>query len=164
MKPFWIVAVCAMLAGCDYTVPLVTAPALDIDRAIMGVWERTTAQKQTERLLVLPLDQRQYLVAYPAGETHTMYAKGCLAKCADKTFVQLEWFGTADGKEPEDTRVYQLATYTLKGDELTVRMVSTDVVSKDITTSADLAKSIEKNKAKPELLGEPMVFKKAAAL
>ena len=162
MKPFWIVTVCAMLVGCDFTVPLVTTPALDIDRAIMGVWARTNGQNQTERLLVLPLDQRQYLVAYPAGEAHTMYAKGCLAKCADKTFVQLEWFGTAEGKEPDDTRVYQLVTYALKGDELTVRIVNTDVVRKDAKTSADLAKSIEENKAKPDLLGDPMVFKKAA--
>ena len=51
----------------------------------------------------------------------------------------------------------------MKGDVLTVRMLNTSVVSKDIKTRAELAKAIEKNRDNPQLLNEPMVFKKIKA-
>ena len=158
MKRPFIAVVCALLIGCDYTVPLATAPELEIDRSILGVWQTPKEDGQTDQLLVLPLDKHEYLVAYPAGAKDAMYARACLCRTSDKGLVQLKWFGSAQGDLPEDNRVYQFAAYSVKADKLTVRMLNADVVSKDVASTKELAGAIAKNKDNPSLFREATVF------
>ena len=47
---------CALLAGCDYTVPLVKTPNAGIDAAVVGLWQRSGEGGKIESLLVLPLN------------------------------------------------------------------------------------------------------------
>jgi hypothetical protein len=164
MRREWLLAMVigAVATGCDYVVPLAGTPRMDLDSRIVGAWERKGDNDQVERLLVLPLSQREYMVAFPAGVKNTLYAKAWLCKGGGKTLVQLQWFGTGEGKVPDDKRVYQCAAYEVDGDRLTVRMVSTEVVNRDLATSADLAGAVEANQEKPTLFGDPMVFQKAA--
>jgi hypothetical protein len=160
MKKWLIMLACGLLAGCDYTVPLVTTPEIEIDKSVLGLWQTSTENGKTEQLLVLPLDKNEYLVSYPANTNDGMFARACLCRTGDKTLVQLNWFGTAEGKLPDDNRVYQFLTYTNTGDTLTIRLLNTDVVSKDVASTKELAKAIAANKDDAKLFKEATVFRK----
>ncbi len=149
---------CLMLAGCDYNVPLVKTPEIEIDESVLGLWERSKDDGQTERLLILPLNQHEYMVSYPAGSKEAMFARGCLWHDADMTLVQLDWFGTAQAKLPDDNRTFQFVMYTLEEDRLSVRLLNADIAKKDIASSQDLAKAITMNRANPKLFREAMRF------
>ena len=158
MKKLMFVVLCGLMAGCEYTVPLLKNPETAIDRSILGLWQRTKEDGQIEQLCVLPLDQKEYLVSYPSGVKTSMFARACVCSAAGKPLVQLEWVGTGEGKLVEDNRAFQFVAYSLAGDTLTVRLLNSDLVSKDLTSSAELSKSIEANKDSVNLFKEPMVF------
>lgn len=154
-------AVClAFLGGCDYTVSLVKTPENPIDQALVGAWSRTDGNEQTERLLVLPLGPNEYLVSFPAGEKTAMFARACLCRAEDRTLAQLTWFGTAQGVLPTDGRIFQYASYSVKGDRLYVNLLNADVVKRDAPTSEALLQSIAANRDNPNLFREAMAFKK----
>ncbi len=162
MKRLMLICVtCALLAGCDYTVPLVKAPDAEIDAAVVGLWQRSREGGKKESLLVLPLNKQEYLVVFPVDSKEAMFARGCLWHSAAITLVQLDWFGTAEGKLPEDNRTYQFVSYAIKGDSIRLRLLNPDVVAKDVTSSDALAKAIADNKDNPERFRDEMVFQKA---
>jgi hypothetical protein len=156
----WCVA-CALLAGCDYTVPLVKTPDAEIDTSVVGRWQRTGSDGKVESLLVLPLGKKEYLVAFPAGSEDAMYARGCIWRSGSLQLVQLNWFGTARGNLPDDNRTFQYASYAVAGDSITVRLLNPNVVSKDSSSSDALAKAIADNRDNPGLYRDSMVFQKA---
>lgn len=160
MKKLLIMLSCGLLVGCDFTVPLVKTPELAIDKSVLGLWQRSKEDGQTEQLLVLPLDEREYLVSFPSGSKEAMYARACLCRVADKTLVQLKWFGTAEANLPEDNRVFQFATYSITADKITIRLLNSEVVKKDVASTEELTKAIVANRDNPKLFGEGMVFTK----
>ncbi|OPZ20545.1 MAG: hypothetical protein BWZ10_00647 [candidate division BRC1 bacterium ADurb.BinA364] len=111
---------------------------------------------------MLPLNAREYLVSYPAGTEDAMFGRACLCRVAERTMVQIEWFGTARGDLPNDQRVYQYGVYSVDGETLTFQLLNSDVVSKDIKSAEELAKAIEANRENPNLFKEKMVFRKSA--
>ena len=161
MKKLLIMLACGLLAGCDYTAPLATTPRIEIDKSVLGLWQATEGEK-TEQLLVLPLDKNEYLVSisHSSDWTDGMYARACLCRTAGKTLVQLKWFGNAEGECPDNNRVYQFASYSITGGKLTVRLLNSEVASKDAASTKELARSIAANKDKPNLFKEGMVFTK----
>ncbi|MDD4870569.1 MAG: hypothetical protein PHR77_08410 [Kiritimatiellae bacterium] len=158
MKKLIAIIACGVFVGCDYTVPLVKTPEKGIDSKIVGLWQRPEENGQS--LLVLPLNKQEYMVSFPAGSKDAMFARACLCRSGDKTLVQLEWFGTAQAKLPDDNRVFQFAAYTVDGNTLTIRMLNPDVVKKDVKSTDELARAITDNKDKPDLFKEKMVFTK----
>jgi len=160
MKKLLTLLACGFLAGCDYTVPLTTTPGMELDKSLLGLWENSTEDNKTDQLLVLPLDAKEYLVSFPSGDKDGMFARACLCRAGDKTLVQLKWIGTADGKLPDDNRVYQFASYAFEGGKLTVRFLNTAVVSKSAASTEELAGSIAANKDKTNLFKEGMIFTK----
>lgn len=161
MKRMMLVsAVCALLAGCDYTVPLVKTADVPIDAGVVGLWQRSSEDNKIETLLVLPLSKQEYLVVFPAGSKDAMFARACLWRKEDTTLVQLDWFGTAQGKLPEDSRTFQYMAHTVASDKLMLRLLNSDVVTKDISSSDALVKAIAANKEDPKLFREQMVFQK----
>jgi hypothetical protein len=160
MKKLLIVLACVLLAGCDYTEPLVKSPQIAIDRSALGLWQRAKDDGQTEQLLVLPLGEREYLVSFPSGSKNAMFARACLFRIAGRTLVQLKWLGTAAGNLPKDNRVFQYATYSVAGDKITVRLLNSELVRKDLVFTDDLAKAIVANKNDPHLFKENMIFTK----
>jgi hypothetical protein len=163
MKKLLTMLACILVVGCDYTVPLVTTPKIEIDKAILGLWQ-TIDNGKTQRLLVLALDSHEYLVSY-SFDDGGMFARACLCHADHKTFVQLKWVGTTKGevpdeKNPDDKRVYQFATYSVTGDKLAVRLLNTDVVPGDVASTKELLKSIAANRDNPKLLKEEVVFTK----
>ena len=160
MKKIMTLMACAVLIGCDYTVPLVKTPALNTDPALIGLWQHTKPDGQVEDLTILPLGPQEYLVSFPAGSKDSMFARACLCRVADKVLVQLEWIGDEKGKTVEDGRAYQFASYTVTGNALTVRMLNTDIVSKNVKTTPELVEAITANKAKSDLFKEETLYSK----
>jgi hypothetical protein len=150
-----------LLVGCDFTVPLVTTPRIEIDKSVIGLWQTSTEDGKIEQLLVLPLDNKEYLVSYPTTKDG-MFARACLCRTDGKTLVQLKWFGNAEGNPPDDNRVYQFLSYSVSGDKLTIRMLNSDVVNKDATSTKELAKSIAANRDNPNLFKPGGVFTKVS--
>jgi hypothetical protein len=151
---------CGLLVGCDYTVPLEKTPPLNTDPALIGAWQQAKADGATARLVVLPLNAREYLVVFPAGSKDALFARAGLCPVAGRTLVQLEWLGDSHGKQVEDGRAFQFAEYTVNGTGLTVRMLNSAVVSKHVKTSAALAAAIATNTANPQLFKAAEVFSK----
>ena len=150
----------ALLAGCDYTVPLVKTANLPIDPAVVGLWQRTGGDNKVERLLVLPLSRQEYLVVFPAGSEDALYARGCLWRGGSTTLVQLDWFGTARGGLPDDTRTFQYASYRVESGTLTCRLLNPDVVPRELASSDALAKAIADSQDNPTRYRDGMVFQK----
>ena len=151
---------CILLAGCDYTVPLVKSPELKIDPEPVGLWQRTKQDGQVESLLVIPSSKTEYMVSLPAGSKNAMFARACLCRSGDLTLVQLEWFGTATGTVPDDNKVFQYATFSVAGDTMTIRMLNTDLVKGTVKTSSELAKALRTNRDKSDCFHNEMVFRR----
>lgn len=160
MKKLFPLIVCGLLAGCDYTVPLVKTPDMPVDTAIIGSWQRVKNDGQTERLLVLPLNKQEYMVSFPAGSPDAMFARACPCRVSALSLVQIQWIGTAKGHQPEDGRVFQYAVYMVAGDTITIRLLNADLVHRNVKTSEELRMAIDSNKEKQNLFREDMVFKK----
>jgi hypothetical protein len=160
MKRMMLLGLFVLLVGCEYIVSLVTTPEIDIDKSIIGLWQRSQEDGQTERLLVLPLGKKEYLVSFTAGSDDAMFGRACLCRVSGKMLFQIEWLGTAKAELPKDNRVFQFGNYSLAGDTLTLHLLNSDLISKDISSSADLAKAIAGNIKNPKLLREGMVFRK----
>ena len=160
MKPSLILALCAFLVGCEFTVPLVKDPAVDINPALLGLWQRSEENGKVEKLLILPLAEREYLVSWPAVDEDAMYARTCLTKTGDIPLAQLKWFGTAKGALADDNRVYQFANYAVEGETLTIRMLNADLVGREVASSEALEAAILQNEGAANLFRESMVFRK----
>ncbi len=158
MKKLLLVLSCGWLFGCDYTAPLTTTADLAIDKAVIGLWERQKDNGDSEQLLILPLDKHEYMVSYPAGAEDGMFARACLCRVADHTLVQLTWLGTARGRTMEDNRAYQLAAYAVSGENLTVRMLNSEVAGRDTSSTNAFAQTILMNWNNPRLFRDGMVF------
>ena len=154
----FLVALACLAAGCDFTVPLATRPQRPLDKAVVGLWHRSAENGSDETLLVLPLSPEEYLVAYPAGGRDTMYARGCLCRASGLDLVQLEWFGTARGTTPDDKRVYQYVAYRIMGDEIAIRLLNADVVSRKVQSASELKAAIAAASSATNLFRETMTF------
>jgi len=152
---------CTFLAACDYTVPLAKTPSLPLDNSLVGLWQSTDGGQKTNKLLVLPSSKEEYLVVYPAESPHAMFAHGCLWTNETFTLIQLNWFGTAKGDIPDDTRTFQYARYSVVSNTVTLNLLNPEVISKEIASANDLVKAITDNKDNPKLFRDKMVFEKA---
>lgn len=158
MKNLPLLFLFVFLIGCEYSVPLIQSPDKNIDRAVLGLWERTV-DIRSEKLLVLPLDENEYLVSY-SDRDGGMFARAGLAEVGGKTFVQIKWLGTNEGGLPDTDQVYQYATYEVNKTSLSVQMMSRDVISPEVKSTDELSKAIQENLENSDLLKEAMVFKK----
>ncbi len=156
----WLGIACVLLAGCDYTVPVVREPGTERDAALAGAWERAKPDGGTERLLVLPLRTNEYLVAFPAGAPDAMFARAWLGRAAGMRLAQLEWIGTAKGKPAEGARVFQAAGYARTGDTLTVRLLNADTVGREATTTEALVQALVERTNDPALFRDDLVFRR----
>ncbi len=157
MKKLAMVAACAALAGCDYTVPLSKAPVKAADAALVGLWQRTE-NGAVENLVVLPVGKQELMVAYPATSPDAMYGRAWAARGAGLPLLQIEWIGTGKGEVAREKKVFQLASYAIEGGTLTVRIVNGDAAGGSATTTDELAKALDAAKGKDGFYRAPMVF------
>ena len=153
-----ILLVSFFLAGCEYEMPLVEEPQIEMDERLVGLWTHTDTHGRESSLVLVPLQPNELFVAYPEGAETTLYARSTLWEKDDLRVVQLKWFGTSKGTVAEDHVVYQYGTYTLEGDTLTFRLINPAVVPQNMDTRADLIEAMIDNQDHPELLRSPMVF------
>ena len=147
----------AVLPACDYTTALVMTPEIEIDSGVIGLWQ--SGADADPRLLVLPLNPKECLVAITAEDDETMYGHVCLARVGELTLAQLRWIGRGSGQLPKDDQaVYQYAAYTVEGNTLTFRLLNPDVVSKDVATADALREAIEAAADDPNLFREPQTL------
>jgi hypothetical protein len=162
MKTLVALLLALTFAACDYTVRLTPEPKVDVDPAWLGVWEMRPEAGAPERLLLLPLGPREYLMSYPAGKPDAMFARVCRTGAGENDPMQITWIGTAKGKVPEDGRVYQYAAAALKNGVLTVRLINGEATGRDAKTADELSAAIAAAKDKPELYRAAMVFRKVS--
>lgn len=155
-----ILASALSLVGCDFKVPLCTTPDTAIDPALLGVWECAEQGGKVDRLLVLPMGAREYLVSYPAGGEHAMFARACGVTLDQQPLVQLNWLGNAEGARPDDSRTFQYAGYVVTGGVLRVRMLNAEVLNREAATRRELIRSFRAHRADESCFKEEMVFRK----
>lgn len=156
----WLLTVCLLGASCDYTVPLGERPEVAIEKAAHGLWQRTEEQR-TERLVVLPLGEKEVLVVFSFDGKSAIYAKAMLLERAGMTLAQLTWLGSSKGEQIEDGRAYQYAAFEHKDDTLHVRLLNPAVVGRDIASTDALLEALTANAANPKLFRDPLVFSRA---
>lgn len=161
MKTLLALILALTLSACDYTTCLTPEPKADVDPAWLGVWEARPETGAPERLLLLPLGPREYLMSYPAGKPDAMFARVCRTGAGATDLMQITWIGTAKGAVPDDGRVYQYASASLKEGVLTVRLINGEAVGREAKTAGELSAAIAAAKDKPELYREAMVFRKS---
>ncbi len=160
MKKLAMMAVCAAMAGCDFDVPLSKTPEMPVDGRLTGLWERTQDGK-AEKLLLLPQSAKEWVMVYPAATDDAMVARVWLCRGAGTTLAQLQYIGTGRGDLPENGKVFQVASFSIDGNTLTVRTLNPSVVGGAATTPAELAKDLERNKGESDLYRDAMVFTRA---
>lgn len=150
----------ALLVGCEYEVPLVSEPSVGIDETLVGVWGRELANGGEERLLILPMSEKEYLISFPMNSKDRMFARGSVWERDDLRLVQLEWFGSAKAKLPGQDPRFQYFGYRRSGGRLEILHVNADVVGRKPSSGEALAKAILAKKSDPKFFRKPMVFDK----
>jgi hypothetical protein len=165
LKSLLFAIISLLLAGCDFTAPLSGKPEMAIDGRALGLWERVKPDGETEQLLVMALNEEEYIISWPKGAATELFARAHLFEFSGKTLVQLQWFGNSDGDvpdddAPDDDRVFQIASYTVTGDALEIRLLNADVTGKDFQSTDELARAIKNNHDNPNIFRSKMIFKR----
>ncbi|AKJ65011.1 hypothetical protein [Kiritimatiella glycovorans] len=153
-----VVLVACLLSACEYTVSLSDKPSSARDPGLTGAWESVKAGGDVDRLTVLPLNEKTYLVVFDPSGSDAIYARAHHVEPAGVELVQLRWLGAADGSMPEGGRVYQYAAYELVEGKLQVRLLSKDAVPTDVDSARKLRAAIASHRNGAELFRDPMVF------
>lgn len=156
-----LILVAIPFAGCEYTEPIASGTNINIDSHILGLWE---AQDKDEsvRLLILKLNDKEYLIQYSVDMKESFYFKAILVDVGGTIFVQMQLIGTNEGNASTDERKYSFAIYNLEKDKLHIRLLNPDVVSTNIKTSSALVNAIQVNRNNPRLFRSMGVFRRTA--
>lgn len=160
MKHVALIAGLLLIVGCKFSTPLTTEPGLPVEPKLVGSWEMASDGNKSERMVILPLDAREYLVAYPADGADAMYYRAVTLTNAAGTLAQLKLLGTPRGAIGSDEPPYQIVRWTLDGDSLRLAVLNDKVAGAKHATSADFAKAITDNAANPALFDDPATFKR----
>jgi hypothetical protein len=158
MKNVLLLCACVALLGCDYQVPLCQEPSGPRELDLVGAWERDTAPGETESLTIMPLHQREY-IALLKNRSASLVARAYPCRMGDQHLMQLQWLGSEKGLIPPGEPAYQIASYTVDGSNLTVRLLNPDVVSADATNSFELIEALAAQTGHPSLFRSPLVYR-----
>lgn len=165
LRRFLLLA-CLAMAGCDYSVSLVSEPGPALDPNLVGRWSGvpTKPDDKPAALLILPFATNQFLVKWPADKPDGLYARATRCTGTAMPLIQLEWFGTGDGTTPdlEEKENFQYATYTLRGRSLEIALLNPEVITKEVADAATLRTQLDAHAANPRLFREPMRFTRSS--
>lgn len=159
-----------ILTGCSYWVPLEEANTITIDKEVLGVWiaeeDLEKAERAQDGFIILPFSASEYLVVlkHSEGDEH-LYLKGYPINVGGIDLVQIEMLILTeyDSENHEDQeKRFHVAKYKIKGDLLSVQLLSEDVVSGNIRTTSELKQVFLKNIDDPDLFEEPTQYKKVS--
>jgi hypothetical protein len=153
-----------IIAGCGgYQVPLAEENNILIDLSILGLWEEVSPGNKSpnpdERMLILKYTDTEYFFHYPVRKDG-MYFRGYPIKVEGVSCVQVQLIGTADGDIKKEDRVYHVISYKLSNGELEIRTLNTDLVDKDLQSSAMLREAFLNHKDNKALFTNPGKFRR----
>ena len=164
MKHFlpFLVFLLLCVAACEYQEPLSEKQNIPIDQALLGLWEPAPEKNEPkpsgEWILAMKYSDTEYIIHYQTG-TDSMYFRAYPLKVGDISCVQLQLIGNASGPLAKTEPAYQVAFVTLTGDEVTIRMMNTSVVGRDLR-SPGLREAFLKNSKNTNLFREPVKFRR----
>jgi hypothetical protein len=164
MKQFLLLFVVLLLSvtACEYQEPLSEKQNISIDPALLGLWEPAPGKNEPkpsgEWILALKYSDTEYMIHYQTG-SESMYFRAYPLKVGDISCVQLQLIGNSSGPLAKTEPAYQVAFVTLTGDEVTVRMMNTSVVGRDLHSPA-LREAFLKNSKSTDLFREPVKFRR----
>ena len=164
MKRFLLFLVVLLLgiAACEYQEPLSEKQNSSIDPALLGLWEPAPEKNEPkpsgEWILALKYSDTEYMIHYQTG-SESMYFRAYPLKIGDIPCVQLQLIGDSSGPLAKTEPAYQVAFVTLTGDEVTIRMMNTSVVGRDLHSPA-LREAFLKNSKNTDLFREPVKFRR----
>jgi hypothetical protein len=164
MKHFLLFLVVLLLcvAACEYREPLSEKQNIAINPALLGLWEPVPEKNEPkpsgEWIIALKYSDTEYMIHYQTG-SDSMYFRAYPLKIGDISCVQLQLIGNAGGPLAKSEPAYQVASVTLNGDEVIIRMMNTSVVGSDLAGPA-LREAFLKNFKNTDLFREPVKFRR----
>ena len=142
------IGLCSLvLTGCQYDVPITSAPTRKVQERLLGDWTSTDGK---EKLELRSLDDSTYVVYYD-GDLFRAYH----SDVAETPFASVQDLNSSDRKY-----AYVIWKLSDDGKNLRLRNVSDKVVLKETRDSATVVALLKKNAGNPELFGEEIEFKK----
>jgi hypothetical protein len=158
----FLVFILLCVAACEYQEPLSEKQNIPIDQALLGLWEPAPEKNEPkpsgEWILALKYSDTEYMIHYQTG-SDSMYFRAYPLKIGDISCVQLQLIGDSNGPLAKSEPAYQVASVTLNGDEVTIRMMNTSVVGHDLAVPA-LREAFLKNSKNADLFREPVKFRR----
>lgn len=150
-----------LLAACLHDAPLAVSAKLPLDAALPGVW-RSTTKEGSATLRVLRWSDTEYLAHWSDGNGH-LYYRGYPIEVAGVPCVQLCLVGTGDGPPDVSVKPYQVVSYRLEGERLTVSNLNPARVGGDLSGTEALRAAFERAKDAPDLFIEPTAYTRVEA-
>jgi hypothetical protein len=163
MKIIWpvIVLMLLVIAGCEYQEPLSEKQGILIEESALGLWQAEPEKKESvskDYLIALRISPTEYLVHYNEGSM-SMYFRAYPIKVGNVSCLQLQLIGTSSGPAPKNEPQYHVALYQINGDELSIRMMNTNIVDSKLGSAA-MREAFLKNQADEKLFREPGKFRR----
>ncbi|HEX2767690.1 MAG TPA: hypothetical protein VHN12_00255 [Geobacteraceae bacterium] len=150
------------VAGCEYQEPLYEKQNISIDQALLGLWEPAPEKNEPkpsgEWILALKYSDTEYLIHYHTG-SDSMYFRAYPLKVGDISCLQLQLIGNDSGPLAKTDPAWQVAFVTRTGDEVTIRMMNTSVVGRDLR-GPGLREAFLKNSKNTNFFREPVKFRR----
>ncbi len=161
----WLAAVVVVVAGCRYAAPLVEEAQVPVDPQVLGLWQGVPDEgeepDEDERMLVLAYSDTEYLVHYPFSVEDGMYFRAYPIEIGETSCVQIRLAGTTDGPPEEEMQDrYDVVSYAIEGDTLTLRTLNSELVDKEVKLPVALRHAFEQNQDNPELFTNPARFRR----
>jgi hypothetical protein len=153
---FVLIAAALLLSGCIYQAPITEKPTGRIDERLIGDWVSKDDQGKEEHMVVVKLNDSEYIVNYGGGVFHAYESD-----VNGTRFVSAQNISAVKDSE----RLYVFVSYELQDDgkKMVLRTVNQNVISDKLQTSAEIQKAIEANLKNPGLFNKDAgVFTKVA--
>lgn len=142
-----VAAACALLAGCDFNVPLTKTATQKVNTQLLGNW-REQGEKDPDLLTIRQLDDTTY-IATINGDAYRVYH----SDVASRALVTVQ-----NLNDDERKYCYYLWELSPGGAELTLRRVSPKVVPETVASPENAQQLIAANLDNPKLFVEPVAF------
>jgi hypothetical protein len=147
-------AACLLLGACDFDVPATAGPTRPIDHRLVGDWVfQNTDEKKEEEMHVRQFDASTYVISVDRDIYRAFHSDvGKLAllsvqdlNSSDRKYIYYAWQVSADGNQ------------------LSLRRVTTTVISDQIKESAEIQRQLTVNASNQKLFSADLTFSRRAA-
>lgn len=142
----FLVLLVLIIAGCDYDTPISEKQGLPLDNSLIGNWEHINAEGKKININISRLSSSEYAIHLDKKD----FLRGYPVKIADISCIQLVY--TDEKYKPvTDLEKYLVMSYEITNGELSLKKLSTSIVSGELKSSTELRKAFLQNKNNKEL-------------